>query len=334
MSMISFGDLAKSLVTKQQIAQLRTSSARLTEELSTGRHSDMAAHMAGDHSRLSAIQRSRDLAQSFLSIIDVAAFRTDATQSVLDRMVAASQAVTGDLRLASQDASDRAITLASERSRQSLGSMISALNSAPGGRALFAGIKVAGAAVVDAETILTALRGELPGSTTAEEVVSRILGWFDDPAGFAGSAYLGGAAETDLTISEGITVQTGVTALDPAIRASLAGIAMGALLDDPALSLPGIERQRLATLAADASTSGEGQVLTLAGHLGLSQSGIEAARTDLGSEVAALDIALSAIVSSDPFKVATELEAVQTNLETLYAVTARISRLSLADFIR
>jgi len=39
-------------------------------------------------------------------------------------------------------------------------------------------------------------------------------------------------------------------------------------------------------------------------------------------------------VNADPFETASTLQAVQLQLETHYAMTARLSRLSLAEYLR
>ncbi len=46
-----------------------------------------------------------------------------------------------------------------------------------------------------------------------------------------------------------------------------------------------------------------------------------------------MEIARTELIGADPYDTATEMEAVQGQLETLYTVTARLSRLSLADFL-
>lgn len=334
MSMISFGDLARTLVTKSQVAQLRSKSAQLTQELSTGLHADLGKRVSGDHTHLFAIERDRDLAQSFLSVANHASFRLGATQHTLDVLSDASQSVTADLRLSSQVETDHALGLASEKSRRALDTVVGALNQSVGGRSLFSGVEVNNPALKGAAELLSRLHAELAGATTADEVVSRTKAWFDDPSGFAAEIYLGGETEAEVSISQGIEVQTSITALDPAIKALLVGFATATAIDDSGLALTRTERARLASLAADLTKGGEDQVVGLAGHLGISQQRIESTRVSLEAQTLALDLARSEIVSVDPLGVATELEAVQTNLETLYAVTARISRLTLADFIR
>ena len=49
---------------------------------------------------------------------------------------------------------------------------------------------------------------------------------------------------------------------------------------------------------------------------------------------AALDIAWNDATSRDPFDAATEFQAVEQQLERVFAVTARMSRLTLLDFLR
>jgi flagellar hook-associated protein 3 FlgL len=45
-------------------------------------------------------------------------------------------------------------------------------------------------------------------------------------------------------------------------------------------------------------------------------------------------MARSDIVSVDPFEVATELQNLQVQLETIYTITARLSGLSLTKYLR
>jgi flagellar hook-associated protein 3 FlgL len=73
---------------------------------------------------------------------------------------------------------------------------------------------------------------------------------------------------------------------------------------------------------------------SLQGRLGLTQARIDQAQTRNTAEQSMLEIARADLVAIDPFEAATRMEAAQTQLETLYSVTARLSRLSLVDFLR
>jgi len=52
------------------------------------------------------------------------------------------------------------------------------------------------------------------------------------------------------------------------------------------------------------------------------------------AESSALELARAELIAIDPYKAATDLTSVQTQLETLYALTARLSRLSLVEYLR
>ncbi len=74
--------------------------------------------------------------------------------------------------------------------------------------------------------------------------------------------------------------------------------------------------------------------MSLRAVVGDAEAAIERARVRNGAELAAADLARATIVESDPFRAATDLQSVQGQLETLYAVTARLSRLSLTNYLR
>ncbi|MEH6775149.1 MAG: flagellar biosynthesis protein FlgL, partial [Cereibacter changlensis] len=79
-------------------------------------------------------------------------------------------------------------------SLQQFKSVMAALNTGFAGRSLLAGMETGKAAVVEAETVLTAIETASLGATTAAELAIAVNDWFDDPAGYAATVYLGGAA--------------------------------------------------------------------------------------------------------------------------------------------
>lgn len=334
MTMVSFGDLAQSFLTKAQSGRLKAESLRITQELSSGQRADIGAAVAGDHTRLAAISHSYQMADGYLAVAAEAGFQTSSLQSVLAQVTADASSVVSDLALSAQDGSQLTLGLASGRALQTLDAMMERLNAAPGWRSLLGGTAVAGPAVAGATALLDALRPVVAAATSPEEAMDLARSWFNDPGGFRASVYQGGPPLPDLAISESETAWLGVTAEDAAFRTLLAGVAMAALAAETPPALESPDRRRLAALASDQTRTGMDAITDLAGRVGQSQSRIDAAQTRLQAERLALEIARSDMVGSDPLKLATELEAVQTNLETLYAVTARLSRLNLADFLR
>jgi flagellar hook-associated protein 3 FlgL len=164
--------------------------------------------------------------------------------------------------------------------------------------------------------------------------MARISAWFDAPSGYATTAYLGGPAAQDLPISPRDKVWLGVTADDPAFRAAIKGLATAALVDDSALGFSDDQRKALANRAGETVLSATDALVGLGARLGISEARIDTAQSRNQAELLSLEMAQSDLTGSDPYALATELEAVQTNLEMLYSITARLSRLHLTDFIR
>lgn len=109
---------------------------------------------------------------------------------------------------------------------------------------------------------------------------------------------------------------------------------MAALLDRGILSGNTTGRQDLAQRAGLSLLTSADERAHLQAHLGRHEAQLSAAETRNGAETSALDIARASILSVDPYEAASQLEATQTRLETIYALTARLSRLNLVDFLR
>ena len=65
-------------------------------------------------------------------------------------------------------------------------------------------------------------------------------------------------------------------------------------------------------------------------HIG---EGAEEASTRLSAERTSYEIARTGLLEADPYETASRLEDVQFQLEALYAVTARMARLSLTSYL-
>ncbi len=72
----------------------------------------------------------------------------------------------------------------------------------------------------------------------------------------------------------------------------------------------------------------------VAARIGSAEQKIAEATSRNSAEQLALKIARSDILGVDPFEATSALTDAQNKLEALYSVTARLSRLSLVDFLR
>lgn len=93
------------------------------------------------------------------------------------------------------------------------------------------------------------------------------------------------------------------------------------------------DRAALVETAGQDLLSAESGVIALRARVGYGQETIETVTTRLTAEGHALDLAISDLTAADPYDTASALEAAQLQLETLYAVQARLSSLGLAGYL-
>ena len=333
MMRVSVGDASLTNILARQGADLRGQVQRAAQEVASGKHSDIGATLRGDFAPLLAIDASLSRLAAYHSTTTDAVVHTAAQQSA----IAGLSQLAGGISTALLDAgnistSAQVDTLAAD-ARGRLASAVGLLNTQASGRAVFSGQATGTAPLGRVEDMLTALETAAVGATTAGQVATAVTTWFNDPLGF-GAFYQGGTGLSPSPIAPGEAADLSTTAMDPAIRDTLAGLAMAALLDRGALAGDPSERARLAGTAGQNLLRSEDGRITLAARIGMVEAQIEVARTRNGAEETALGILRSDIGSVDPYEAATRLETVRAQLESLYLVTARVSRLSLTEYLR
>lgn len=332
----AYGDLAQNYLLKRHDTALKTGIARLTQELTGGTRQDIGAAVRGDYRTLAGIERTITQLTAMNTAASEAALRASATQSVLGTLkdLASGNAVT--LMTAVSSANPAMIDAATSDSRERLFSAVSALNTDIAGRHLLSGTRSDVPPLTSGEAILTALQGAVAGAATVSDALSAIDDWFDAPqggGGFLDQAYRG----SDTAVGYAPVLQTGMndglTAADPAIRAALRGLAVAALVSEGLFSGDAAARASLAQAAGERLIASSDGLTALQGKTGAAEAAIAALSTRNAAEISGLELARAGIVAADPYETATELEAAQTRLETLYTITARLSRLSFADYM-
>lgn len=333
MTRVSLGDASLTNMLARQGVELRSQVQRASQEVATGRHADIVRTLGGDLAPLLAIDASLTRLRAFASTTSDAATQTAAQQSALAGLTGLTQDITPTLLRSRDFATPVQVNSLGSDMRGRLASAVGLLNTQVSGRAIFGGAETRLTPLGTSEEMLTALANAAAGATTADQVVTAVTNWFADPAGYA-AFYQGGGPLSPAPIAPGEFAEISTTAFDPAIRDTLAGIAMGALLD---LGLPmGTleERGLLAQRSGEALLSASDGRVGLAARIGSVEAQIETARTRNAAEGSALGIVRAEVGSVDPFEAATRLETARSQLESLYLVTARVSRLSLVEFLR
>ena len=332
MAIASVGDLAQSFVLRNRNAALKADVQTLSGEVVSGVAADQAARLSGDFVPMAAIEASLAQLAAFRSTTAEMGLFATALQNAIGSIDGSASDLGVSLLAASTSTSSTRIDATGFDAQQRFEQAVSTLNTRFGDRSLFAGMATNGPALPPAEALLTALDAEIAGALTAADMVTAISNWFDAPTGFAAS-YLGAGALAPLAVAPGESAQIDVTAIDPAIVQTLKGLAIGAMLNRGALSGDQAGRSQLARASAESLIATQTDRALLAARLGTVEAQIDNAAVRNQSETTALGLARLDLVALDPYETASKLQERQSQLELLYAITARMSRLSLVNYL-
>lgn len=336
MNLLSTGDLARSIQMRRFVADTKADIDRQSAEVATGLTADPGKRLAGDYTPLAGIDRSLAMLDSYKVATDEAATFATALQAVLERVQTLGEDTGNALMTAASSGQDSRLAALSAQSRQAFDTAVSALNTRVAGRALLAGTATDGAATISAGTMLDELRDLTTGMTAAADIATAVQDWFDGTTtGFGTVAYLGsGTGPAAFSIGDGVTLATDLTAAAPELRDMLRGLALGALLSDSGLSLPADQAAGLARAAGEGLLTANGAFADLRARIGTVEGRIEEIAVQNSAESDMLQTARLSILAVDPYEAATALKDSETRLQTLYALTARLSGLSLTEYLR
>lgn len=334
----SFGlsDAAQFHRLRQDGGQLAREMQRLTEELGSGRQADAGRAVGGDFTALADLSQRLHLQTVFARTIAEAATAAQARQAALERVEVELDGLAPHLLGLATGGSLQDMALALADAPDRLSQAVAALNLRLGDTSLFAGDAPDRPALIPASEMLAALRPLADAAPDAATMVAAVEGWFLDPGtGFDTIAWQGGSGPAaPAVLGEARQEQAGITARDPALREVLAGLALAALAAQGHGPASPADRRALVVAAATRLEQGEDALIRLRSDLGASQGRIEAARVAAEAARSSAEIEQARLTAADPYRAATDLQAVQTRLEQLYILTARLSRLTLSEYLR
>jgi len=332
MQMLSLGDLAQSFLFARRGTEMKADIQRLSLELTTGLTQDPARHLAGDFGPLGGIDASLARLTAYRSVTAEAGLFSQGMQSAIGRVDTLAVDLGYALLAGSSPGNPVRVDALAAEAVQKLDAALSALNTRIGDRSLFSGVDTAAKAVPDGAAFLATLQGVVAGVPTVDDLGTRLDDWFASAAGY-GAAYGGGAALAPLSIAPGEVARLDITAAHPAIRDTLKGLAMAALLGTGLFTGQPELRATVAMRAGEALTRNQTDRVELAAGLGRAEAQIEQAAQHNTAETSALGIARTELLSVDGYEAASRLQATQTQLETLYALTSRMQRLNLVNYL-
>lgn len=333
MPAIGLPDLLTAGRLSQGLGAVNLDLARVAEELSSGLRTDLVEAAGGDPTRLYVIERDLALNDTYQTTIDVATSRAEVTQSALSRVQDASATVGVPLLTAVERNDLDAAELIGREARSAFDSAIAALNARVGDRTLFSGAATTSQAMAAASDMLADIALRTAGATDAASLVAAVDEYFDDPAGFAATGYLGSIIDAPAAeISEGERLSFAVRGDNEAIVATLSALAVSVAASESTLGADA--RKAAFREAGQRGIEATASVISLRSDLGLAEARLEEASVAVEAARLFLEQGRSSLRARDPFEAATEFSALETQLQTMFSVTARLSSLSLNNFLR
>jgi len=336
MNWTSLGTAARFQMMQQNGTQMRQDLQRLSSELASGQHRDLGRATGGDFTALAEISRSLRLTESFSRSMAETGFAATARQTALGRIEVEIDGLVPHLLGVSSAGTLKDMALALADAPERLAQAVSALNTRVTGVSLFSGDAPERPALISAAAMMEHLRPLVASAGSAADKIAVVEEWFLAPGGgFEALAWQGGPGPAAPAIlGEGAQTQAAITALEPALRELLAGLALTTIAAETSDLAAAEDRRMLVSAGVARLQNGEDGLIRLRSDLGASQARIEEARVSAEAARAGLEIERSRLSDVDPYRSATELQELQTRLETLYVVTARLSRLTLTEFLR
>jgi flagellar hook-associated protein 3 FlgL len=331
------------------MARVQTRLDQATREVATGRHHDIGLALGASTARtIDARQQLGDI-DAIIATNGLAVDRLAVTQSALAAMVEIADGFFTTLVSASRSGVDRATLVEDARAR--LGALTGLANATGNGAHVFA------AANADAAPLADYLVEPMPASRSA------VMGAFSTAFGFPSDdaqvssiepaqlqAFLEGpfaslfqgpdwqslfsSASDDavvLRISRNETIALDVSTNSPGIRRLMS--ALVAVVDLGTRNLDAEAFQAFAASVAESASAASGELIRDQAAVGAVQDRLAHASERMTAERGLLQAAIGRLESVDQAEASTRLNLLSTQLELSYALTARLQKLSLLDYL-
>ncbi len=335
MTQVSIGDLAQSFVLRRQNTMLKEEMGKLSLELSSGRTSDVASHLSGDYSHLADIERGLRVLQGFDTAATEAQHFTGAMQLALGHVQDTTSDLAASLISTSSGYIETAINSAARSAEADMQAIVATLNTNVAGRSLFSGVATDRSALVSADDIMADLRVAISGAVTSSDVIAAVTDWFEAPGGgFETLGYNGSTTGmSPFPMGDGQSVDLDLRADNEEIRNALKYTAIAALSAEASLSFSMDAKKQLQVYAGEGLLTTQDGLTGIRADLGYAEERIDDNVARIASEKTSLEYARGELLGVDPYETATRLEDVQFQLESLYTITVRLSRLSLVEYM-
>jgi flagellar hook-associated protein 3 FlgL len=345
-SFISSQSISSSM--RQSVLRMQSELAASQTELSTGNYADIGLTLGAQTGQSVSLQSESALLQTISNTNAAVSTRLSTTQNILSSLQSSAQNLLNSL-IETNGATSSAGTIQTTAAA-SLKSLISSLNSSLNGDYIFAGENTANAPFTDYYGV------SAPNKQAVDSAFSTAFGMSQSSAGVSGisgtamqsfldtrfsSLFQGSnwtnnwssASNVALTsqISPTQIENTSVSANMPAFQQLAQAYSMIADLGIQNLSSGAFGT--VVSAAEGVLTSAIGGLTSMQENVGVVQSAVTNATNQMSLQMNLLSTQVSNLESVNTYDVSTRITDLQTQIETSYSLTSKLSQLSLVKFL-
>ena len=315
------------------IANLKTRSEEARVELVTQRPADMKTALGANVGDVQLLRKSIDDIGAFAVATNRALGRAATAQLALASANAHTETISVGVLDAVGTSNETSVGLAGNDARRQLEVAIAAFNKRFEGRSLFAGDAVDQTALANADTLLADIQTIYAAAADATQLATDLDFYFNDPTGgYATNIYRGGSGEAPrVEIGEGEVVAYSAKADETAARELLRSLSTIVVASGKGQS---VDRDTTLKAAAVKLVEAGNGITNIQARIGGAEGRMQLALTSLDAENTALGRAYNDRVSRDPYEAAARLQQLESQLEAAFVLSARVSQLTLVNFLR
>ncbi len=363
--------LSRSSAARIAVQRAQNDLTAISKEVTTGRLADVGLTLGTSTSRSYSLRAELDRVNSFGVSNGLVAQRFDMMQTALTSIGTAGDDLMSSLL--ANGTTQPGLSATVDQAKAALQQMASALNTSSGSRFLFSGASSDQAAVrfksateTDANGDPAAVGGYADGSTAAAATAavfnatfgtsqtgngvanitaSQLKAFLTDDNGFAklftdpapgatggwSNFSTVGSAPVYNSIDTSAQINTSYSAGSEAFRNIAKAYVM--LSDLGVEGMSDESRKLLTSQASETLGKGLSQLTAMRGEIGASQKRIDDTSVELTSRSNVIKAAMNSLEGVDPYEASIRVTNLTTLLDTSYSVTARISRLSLLNYL-
>lgn len=333
MKTLATTDMGRHVASSSSMSRTRADLARLTQEMSSGQTSDPARVVKGDTRILDGLARVMSVNVAEQNRVATIQMRLEAQSEVLQSVTKELDDTANLLLRPELFATDDRLAPTSHRVFQAFEHVVGVLNTQFAGRALFSGSAVDQPALAPARDIISALVTEIPQGAHASEIDDIVAAWFAPGGGF--DAFLPDATEQSrqAELSGGVTATITQPVGTAPLRQVLATLAKGGVLAQRHQDLSAQTQRDLLSGMANDLRSGAEATRKQTEAIGADIARSEMVLTRMKAQHFVAQSAFNDIMLVDPYETASLLQDRVARLDQILAITARLSRLSLSNYL-